>query len=203
MDEPVTRRPRAALAFMVVPILLGTGLIAATLGWFATVQGTSGEARGAPARLTFSGCPEADTAISARIADYGLAPRKEAPGVFVVTLPGLDDDLTHLPAALAAPGKLEVRANGKTWTRFDKVGVQLAFSGTPVTLVLFPEAVVGADLAVTLDGVPVDVEAATGVELQLAARADTSTHALRLATDRAVQLRWPLPCAVTGKAELL
>ncbi|MFZ5482352.1 MAG: hypothetical protein ACOZNI_36660 [Myxococcota bacterium] len=202
MDQPVATRPRQVLLFMALPIALGTLLVGATVAWFATVQGTAGEAAGPPARLTFTGCPEADAAIEARLLDYGLAPRREAPGVFVVKTPGMDDDLAHLPAALAAPGKLEVRAAEKVWSRFDEVGVQLAFSGTPVTLLLFGEALPD-DVAVTIDGAPVEVEQAGGVELQLGARGATPAKALRLATDRAVQLRHPLPCAVMGTASAL
>jgi hypothetical protein len=203
MDEPLSRRPRAVLAFMIAPVVLGVGLVGATVGWFATVQGTSGEAAGPPARLTFSGCPEADPVIEARLSDYGLAPKREGPGVFVVKTPGLDDDVAHLPVALSAPGKIEARAGEKAWTRFDQVGVQLAFSGTPVTLVLFPEPLPQDGLAVTIDGEPVEIEGISGVELQIAGRSDTPAHALRLATDRAVQLRHPLPCAVTAQASAL
>jgi hypothetical protein len=51
---------------------------------------------------------------------------------------------------------------------------------------------------VYLDGQKVELENSdSGVELQIPARAADSRSALRLATDRVVALRHPLPCPVT------
>ncbi len=203
--EPRTTaiRPKAALAFIAAAILVAGGLVVATVGWYATVQGTAGEARGERARLTFtSPCDaEARPVILARLADYGL-PAMASPDsgglAFDVTLPGMPDDLVHMPKALAAPGTLEVRVDGTPRpVEITKIGVQLAFSGAPVTLLLLAEPLPERGVEVLVDGQPAEVEEVTGPELQIAARASQSTDALRLATDRAVALRHPLPCPVT------
>jgi hypothetical protein len=201
--RPVAIRPKAALALIVAAITVAGGLVVATVGWYATVQGTSGQASGVRARVTFtSPCDaEARPVILARLAEYGL-PAQASPDsgglAFDVTMPGLADDLTHVPKALAAPGTLEVRVDGVVRpVVVQDLGVQLAFSGTPVTLLLLSEPLPERGVEVSIDGAPADVEEVTGVELQIAARAGQSAEALRLATDRAVALRHPLPCVVT------
>ncbi|MDP2316238.1 MAG: hypothetical protein Q8P41_25290 [Pseudomonadota bacterium] len=199
----VAIRPRAALALIAAAITVAGGLVVATIGWYATVQGTTGAARGVRARVTFSSdCDaEARPVILARLADYGL-PAMPAPDTgglaFDVTMPGMPDDLTHMPAALAAPGTLELKVDGTPRpATITQIGVQLAFSGTPVTLVMLAEPLPERGVEVIVDGKPADLEEVTGTELQIAARAGQSTEALRLATDRSVALRHPLPCPVT------
>ncbi|MDP2306232.1 MAG: hypothetical protein Q8P18_09425 [Pseudomonadota bacterium] len=202
--RPAALRPKAALALIAAAIAVAGGLVLATVGWYATVRGTSGEARGVRARVSFTSTCDAEArpVILARLAEYGL-PAQPAPDTgglaFDVTMPGLPDDLAHVPAALAAPGTLEVRVDGAIRpVVIQDLGVQLAFSGTPVTLLLLEEALPERGVEVWIDGKPADVEEVTGVELQIAARAAQSTDALRLATDRAVALRHPLPCVVTA-----
>lgn len=191
------------LAMFMGPVLVGGGLVAATIGWYAKVQDTAGEAAGAPFPVRFAAdCAEARVPLESRMKDLGLvaAPDPAAPaGTFGYTLrgPGKDDDATHLPAMLAAPGKLVLTKDGVPLeVQARDIGMQLAFSGTPITLMVFPEPLPTARLAVTLDGAPVEVESVSGVELQLASRAGDSRTALRTATERVVQIRHPLPCAV-------
>lgn len=201
-DRPVAIRPKAALALLAAAILIGGGLVVATVGWYARVSTYTGQAQGARARLTFSSTCDAEArpVLAARLADYGI-PAEPAPDAlaFDVTLPGvLPDELTHIPKALAARGLLEVSVDGTPRpVTIQNVGMQLAFSGTPVTLLMVSEALPERGVTVTIDGQDVQVEEVTGTELQLAARAGQSTEAIRLATDRSVALRHPLPCEVT------
>ncbi len=197
------RRSPLMLAMFMGPVLVGGGLVAATIGWYAKVQDTAGEAAGAPFPVRFAAdCAEARVPLEARMKDLGLvaAPDPSAPaGTFGYTLrgPGKNDDATHLPAMLAAPGELVLTKNGTSLElRPRDIGMQLAFSGTPVTLMVFPEPLPPEGLTVTLDGIPVEVESLSGVELQIASRAADSRTALRTATERVVQIRHPLPCAV-------
>lgn len=185
---------------MAAPILAGMVLVGATVGWYVTVQGTAGTGKGGLARLRFDAAcvAEARPVLMSRLTDLGLEPQAEDGLTFVVRTPGLADDLEHLPKALARPGTLEVAVHGEPKpVVIDNVGVQLAFSGTPVTLVLLKDAVSEEGLTVKVDGQPVELESASGLELLIAARGQSSTDALRLATDRAVALRHPLPCAIT------
>ena len=197
------RRSPLMLAMFMGPVLVGGGLVAATIGWYVKVQDTAGEAVGAPFPVRFAAdCAEARDPLEARMKDLGVvaAPDPSAPaGTFGYTLrgPGKDDDATHLPAMLATPGKLVLTKNGTALElRPRDIGMQLAFSGTPVTLMVFPEPLPPEGLTVTLDGRPVEVESLSGVELQLASRAGDSRTALRTATERVVQIRHPLPCPV-------
>lgn len=193
-------RPKAALALLIAPIVLGVGLIGATAGWYFTVQSADDQAQGRPARLRFeSACAEeARPVLQKRLEELGLAPVAEGTLDFVVKTPGMPDDLEHLPRALARPGTLEVRVGGQAQAvKVANVGVQLAFSGTPLTLVMLEAAVSDKErVDVAIDGEPVELESPAGIEIQAAARADDSRKALRLATDRAVALRHPLPCPV-------
>ena len=197
------RRSPLMIAMFLGPVLVGGGLVAATAGWYLKVQDTAGEAAGAPFPVRFAAdCGEARAPLEARMKDLGLhiEPDASAPaGTFGYTLrgPGMDDDATHLPAMLAAPGKLVLTKGGVPVELSPRdIGMQLAFSGTPVTLMVFPEPIPAEGLAVTLDGAPVEVESLSGVELQVASRAADSRTALRTATERVVQIRHPLPCAV-------
>ncbi len=202
--EPTpARRSPLMIAMFLGPVLVGGGLVAATAGWYLKVQGTEGEATGAPFPARFAAdCGEARAAVEARMKDLGLGvqPDASAPaGSFGYTLrgPGMDDDATHLPAMLAAPGKLALTKNGTPLELQPRdIGMQLAFSGTPITLMVFPEPLPAEGLGVTIDGAAVEVESVSGVELQVASRAADSRTALRTATERVVQLRHPLPCAV-------
>jgi hypothetical protein len=181
------------------------GLVLATVGWYFRVATYQGEPKGGEARITFASACDTDaaTVIAARLSDFGLPATPlppEAPGTFGFTtaLPGQPDDLAHLPGVLAARGELEVRVAGVVHpVHITDVGVQLAFSGTPVTLVLLEQPLPQEGVEVRVDGELAEIEALNGTELQIAARAGQSTEALRLATDRAVDLRHPLPCPVT------
>jgi hypothetical protein len=182
-------------AIVLVPIVAGAGMIAAALAWFGAIQ-LGGEATGARVRLVLdSAC--ASEAMRARAEDLGLAPVVEGASLSV-TLPGLADDRAHVPGVLAAPGRLEVSVEGALRPlSVRNVGVQIALSGTPVTLLTTDQALPSRGVTAVLDGVPVPVESVNGGEIMLAAAADTPQDALRLATDRVVAIRHPLPCSVT------
>jgi hypothetical protein len=196
MDTAI--RPKAALVFLGAAISVGVVLVGSTVGWYFLVANSSGTATGEVVNLSFVGCPEAAPVIAARLADYGM-PAEQHGMDFRVTLPGrMPDERTHIPAALAAPGVLAVSIDGTPKAVTVKsVGVQLAFSGTPITLLMMSEALPEQGVSATIDGKKVDIEEVTGEELQLAGRAGQSDEAIRIATDRAVSVRYPLPCPVT------
>lgn len=176
-------------AVLLVPIAMGGLLVLGTIAWFAAIQ-LGGEATGGRAVLTFDDdC--AATAISARLADYGLEGTWEDSRL-TMDLPGMEDDRTHMPAVLAAPGVLAVDGIA---VRPRNGGVQLSLGGNPVSLYTLDE-VVPATAHVTLDGEEMKIEQVNGGELQLAALAEDGARALRLATDRVVSVRHPLPCPV-------
>ncbi len=199
-DRPPPIRPKSALAFIASAVLLAGGLVVSTVAWYVTVQGTSGEARGGTARIALSSACDAQArpVIEARLADYGLPSTPAGEFTYEIGLPGLPDDLPHVPQALVAGGVLVVAVDGVAVpAEVSQVGVQLAFSGTPVTLLMLKQGLPRAGVTVAIDGAPVEIESINGQELQIAARAGQSTEALRLATDRAVAVRRPLPCPVT------
>ena len=193
----VPRRSPLMFFFVAAPIAMGGGLVIATIGWFAVVSGTAGTARGA--RVAFAveaDCAEAADVLRARAQMLGLEP-EIADARLSLAMPGMPDDATHLPVALAQPGLLEIAVDGAPRrAAVREVGVQVAFSGAPVTLVMLEDALPERGVTVTIDGAPADVEEVTGSELQIAARAGQSREALRIASDRAMALRHPLPCAV-------
>lgn len=187
------------LLFLFAAIAVGSGLVFGMASWWLRISTYEGEAKGAHVRMTFEAdCPEAELILEARLADYGLPATSAGPLAWDVTLPGvLADEATHMPKALAAPGKLAVTVNGAPQpVAIDNVGMQLAFSGVPVTLLMLKDPLPEEGVKVTIDGEEIPVEEVTGPELQLAAYSTQSTEALRLATDRAVMLRRPLPCPV-------
>lgn len=214
-DEParsdVPRRSKAMIAMILAPVFVGGGLVAATVGWYLKVQGTEGVAAGPEVTARFvpacTGAPadQVRDALKARMDDLGLAPRLVASqdGAFTYAFrtPGVQEgEATRLPGVLAAQGSLALSKNGAAIPLTPKdIGVQLAFSGTPVTLMMFGEPLPEEGLSVALDGTPMEVEQVAGFELQLASRAGDSVTALRNATERMVQVRHPLPCAVTVK----
>ncbi len=196
------------VAMVVAPIVMGLLLVGGTAGWFWTVERTEGTAQGPRMRLRVDAdCAAGAAAVEARVADLGVLERAGTNGAaqataltrdLAIRAPGMPDDRTHLPAMLAAPGALALTRKGTpVEVAFTNVGVQLAFSGTPITLLVAEEPLPPPeDLVATLDGATVEIEAVNGVELQLASRAGDSRTALRGASDRAVQVRHPLPCPV-------
>ncbi len=182
---------------LALPLGLLLLLILAVVGWFAAVQ-LGGVARGGNLRVTFAPtCPAGMQAIRDRLDAYGLPIVEDAGDTVVFQLPGLEDDVQHMPAALTAPGALGVTVNGApVAARVRHVGVQMALTGQPVTLLTLDVEVPDGVVAVTIDGAEVGVEAVNGGEVQLVATAEDGARALRLASDRSVQLRYPLPCAV-------
>lgn len=186
---------------LAIPFGLLLLLLLAAVGWWVAIQ-IGGSARGAPARFVFTpSCPAGMQAVRDRLDAYGLPVIEDAGNTLVVQLPGLDDDLTHMPAALTAPGVLALTVGGTPLpARVRHVGVQMSLSGQPVTLLTLDVEVPDGPLVVTVDGTPVEVASVNGGEVQILALADESARALRLASDRSVQLRYPLPCAVGATA---
>ena len=182
---------------LALPLGLLLLLILAVVGWFVAVQ-LGGVARGGELRVAFDPtCPAAMQAIRDRLDAYGLPIVEDGGDTLVIQLPGLDDDVRHMPAALTAPGALVVTVDdAPVAVHVRHVGVQMALSGQPVTLLTLDVEVPEGTVRVTLDGAEVAVEAVNGGEVQLAATAEDGARALRLASDRSVQLRYPLPCAV-------
>ncbi len=179
---------------LLVPVVFGTGMILAAGSWYIAVQGTSGTAAGARVTATFDSACAADT-IHDRLLDYGL-PGEWSGADLTLTLPGMPGD-ELVPAALAAPGRLELSAEGAPvpYTLIEG-GVQINITGTAVSLFTMKKDLPQTGLTATLDGVAVEVESVNGNELMLSARGKDSTEALRYATDRVVQVRHPLPCVV-------
>jgi len=185
-----------AIPFTFLVVLIGAVLALVFAIW------RGGTARGEVATLAFSPeCPAGMQAVRDRVTAYGLPVQAEAGDRLTVQLPGQPDDLTHMPAALTAPGRLELRAAGEVVpARVRDAGFQISIHGEPVTLVTVDVSLPDG-VSATLDGQAVAVAATNGEEIQFEARAATSTEAVRLATDRAVQVRLPLPCAVGVRVE--
>lgn len=184
--------PRAWM--LLVPVVFGSAMMLAGGAWLFTVRGTSGVASGARVTMVVDSTCAVDT-ITDRLADYGLPGEWKGPEL-TLTLPGVQgDDL--VPAALSAGGRLDLFAEGAA-VPFTVIegGVQINVTGTPVSLFTMKADLPQIGLTATLDGEPVEVESVNGNELMLAARGQNSIEALRFATDRVVQVRHPLPCAV-------
>lgn len=179
---------------LLIPISMGAFLILGTIGWYAAVQ-VGGTARGGSAKVTFDSACGTD-AMTARLADYGLSGAWLGP-VLTMQLPGLEDDKVHMPAALTLPGTLTVTTRGAAQpVTMRHGGVQLSMGGNPVSLFTLDTALDAEGLVVVINGETVDVEAVNGGELQIPATAADGPRALRLATDRVVSVRHPLPCQV-------
>lgn len=195
------RHSPAGAAFLSLPIVLGVGMFAAGIGLFLAIR-YGFEPRGGIVRYTFqSTCTaEARPAMIARLGDFGLPVTPFGAGLdFQVQLPGVDDDeLQHLPRALARPGRLEVAVDGVARpVTVTNAGFQLSMtSGMAVTLLTLSEPLPDTGVTVAVDGASVAVESVNGPELQLLTDQADSRLAVREATELAVALRHPIPCPV-------
>jgi hypothetical protein len=181
-------------------VIIGLGILGSGFAWLMAIQFTEGEAKGEQVRIRFSSaCGDSyQTAMQARLLDYGLDGHFEKDGSLQMTLPGLPDDRTHMPMALTRPGRFEVWQNGeKKFSHFQDAGVQISFQGTATTIITVDGHLDPEGLEVRIDGMPIQAEVNDN-ELQLAISEETSQAALRQATDRVVQIRHPLPCEVTA-----
>lgn len=177
---------------LAVPIAVGALLLLGGVGWVGAVFTTGGTAGGKQVDVVYSDACAA-AAIDARLAEYGL-PGAWSGTTLRLTLPGSAAD-AELPAALAAPGVLVMTVDGKPLEAvLQNAGVQIDTQGVPVSLYTFDTAIPEA-VVVTLDGAPMSVQSANGNELMLGAWSRQAVDGLRIATDRVVQVRHPLPCA--------
>ena len=179
-------------------MVIGLGILIAGVAWIVAVQSTSGQATGERVRMKFTSACGQDfqTAMLARLLDYGLDADFEPDGTLLMTMPGMPDDREHMPIALTRPGRFEVWRNGeKTLAHFQEAGVQISFQGTATTIITVDTHLDPDGTEVRIDGMPIPAEINDN-ELQLAISEETSQAALRQATDRAVQIRHPLPCDV-------
>jgi hypothetical protein len=142
--------------FMAAPVILAVILMVATvtlgaLSWFGS------SASGPRVRIHFTGTCAAEAApiITMRGAAIGLGePELKVQGdglVLQVTLPGLEDDLTHIPRVLSQPGRIEV-VQGETAIvtreQVTNASIRLDEGGAPYAwLDLKPEAIKALEAA--------------------------------------------------------
>jgi hypothetical protein len=221
-------RSEAFRRFTAAPLLFALLLLLAT-GALAALVVRGGQAAGPRARMGFTGACAAEAApfIAARAAAIGLgAPEQALAGDRVeltATLPGLPDDLTHIPALLARPGRLRIGpAEAPLATEADLASaeVRLDEGGLPYAWVSFKaDAALRLDEAfaaahsgstpITIDGVVVADRPNNALEqagLRIITQAAMpSRDRMRVAADQAIILsHGPLPCALqVGPAEIL
>lgn len=179
---------------LAIPILFGGGMIAAGVAWIVTVQLTDGAAKGEPIALELSSdC--ANTAIAARLAEWGLPANWEGTHLRIVG-PGMPDDREHMRSAIVAPGVFTLSHEGQPVpAKVRHAGVQMSLQGQPVSLLTLEAAPPNA-VEARLDGELLEIESINGGEVQIRALAESSEAAMRLAADRVVWIRYPLPCRV-------
>lgn len=177
-----------------IPIVFGAGMILAAVAWLITVQLTAGEAKGEPIAMVLSSdC--ANTAIAARLAEWGLPANWEGTHLRIVG-PGMADDREHMPAALVKPGVFTLTLDGQPVpAKVRHAGVQMSLQSQPVSLLTL-ETAPPAGVEARLDGELLEIESLNGGEVQIRALAKSSEEAMRLAADRVVWIRYPLPCKV-------
>lgn len=192
MDVPLAGKVPPRALILGVPIVVGTLVVGSGLAWVLVIQLTSGQATGPRVRTEVSATCDVLPTLVTRLDAFGLEPVVTGT-VLTFSMPTAGDDPIRMASVLAMPG--ELRVNGEVM-RPNHAGVQISLQGGAVTLVTLDTAP-PTDATATVDGVPLDIIQTNGTELQLAALALTSSEALRLASDRAVALRHPLPCAAT------
>jgi hypothetical protein len=216
------RRFTAAPLIFALLMMLATGALAALV-----VRG--GQAAGPRAVLAFTGecAAVAAPVLAARAAAIGLGDPVQSVGAgrleLTATLPGLPDDLTHIPALLARPGRLRIGpAEAPLATEADIAGaeVRLDEGGLPYAWVtLKPEAAGRVDAAfaaahgdstpITIDGVVVADRPNNALEqsgLRIITQvAMPSRERMRVAADQAIILsHGPVPCVLSvGEARVL
>lgn len=211
--------PRSAAfrRFMVAPLVVAGGLVAATLA-LVVLAIRGGQAEGDRVDIQFDTCAAAAPRLAARAHAIGLGdPQAGASGGRVtlsVTLPGLDDDRVAIPALLAAPGLFEITSEGAVLATHEDITlaqVQLDESGLPYTWIELDAeplaavtAAVDADphgqLIMRLDGVvvaerPNTRDVADGGLRIVDGGELVSRDRMRRSVDRAILLsEGPLPC---------
>jgi hypothetical protein len=109
-DPRLQQRPLIGMAILALPLVI---LVLTVAAYAVTVGfGLRGRtATGPPVTLAFSGCAEAGSVLSARLADMGLSvtPVDGDPLAFQVVLPPDPEVAAAVPQTLSMPGLLEVR----------------------------------------------------------------------------------------------
>ena len=218
--RPLGTRPKAYQRFMAAPMIFAALLLFA-IGTLFLLALRGGEATGARVEITLAACPDALPIVEARAGAIGLGDPvltpTDAGGALVATLPGLEGDEALIPALLAAPGALELRAGDAvvaTTADLTVAQVRLDESGLPYTWIeLRP-----APLKALTDAIAADPEGTVDIWLDGARVAERpnsrsvadggirvvdvgempGTDRMRRAVDRSILLsHGPLPCAVT------
>jgi hypothetical protein len=219
------KRPEGVSMLMLLPALLGIGLLVA-VGGLALQMSRDGSAAGDRVAMRFQTtcAAEVGPVLMKRAHDIGLGDPTlsvEADAiVLTAALPGLGDDRVAVPALLTRPGTLLISAkDGPVLTEVDlaDASFDLDEGGTPITrLKLLPqgrlriEAIMQADpggaLSIVVDGEaladrPNSIDLEDG-QLRLPSGVGDNRLRARLAADRAISLSsGPLPCP-TSLADL-
>ena len=113
-DDP--RLPSRPLLGMAILALPGLGFLAIAIGYTALfAAGSAGRSIDGPeVELRFSGCPDAQQAITARLSDMGLPatalPSSDASTFgFRLKLPADPEAARAIPSTLASPGQLQIQ----------------------------------------------------------------------------------------------
>lgn len=139
-DPRLPTRPLWAFVLLALPVVGVVFVAIAYTGmWSLGVRGRDPE--GQTVELAFTGCPEARPAVEARILDMGLPVLASAAsdGTWTVrtTLPADPRAAGQIPATLAAPGRLVVRAEQQVVATSEDVldaSVRLDLMMSPRTL---------------------------------------------------------------------
>jgi len=210
----------AYFAPFIMGLLLAVSAIALTLaGWFG------GSATGERVLITFqTECEQEWGDLVAKRGDgvgLGDSVLEVVPGEvrYTATLPGIDDELTTIPALLTAPGRLEIFASedGETpigdplITEADLLEAHMSLDarGHPFTDVEFHESATGpihdhvGPMLYYVDGVFVDkwlgLVQFEGETVRLQPRSESKAGNMRRAVDIAISLQnGPAPCPFTG-----
>ncbi len=218
--KSIAPRSAAFQRFMAAPFIFGALLMAAT-AVLAILSWTGGKAEGQRADIVFTGAclAEARTVVEQRAEAIGLGdPRwsmTDGRLLLTATLPGLADDLQAVPALLSAPGEFFVSGPSGTIvdrTLIDGAQVRLDETGSAFTWIdLKPDGVQAITDALEADRdghltVRIDQTSAqdrpntrgvTEDGIRVIPNESDPRQRMRVATDFAIALSMPLPCALT------
>lgn len=204
---------------MAVPLVFSAlALVGALLALLKLDEGRPATGERVTLHVKTACAPPTGAVMLRRAAAVGLGDPVlvEAPDglALTVTLPGLDDDRATIPALLTAPGKLEVRAAGRTVATEDDVSgtaLNMDASGSPyaeiamngLALTELREATKdGGRFTVLLDGATLldaTFDAVRDEKLRLTPDRSTPGAQMRAVADWTILLSsGALPCPVTA-----